>query len=213
MLRRACDASISASPPGIQFVPASGTPRHRRRLDRQRDEIFRLEIVHMALAAGPRYGLRLESQDREIVGETPSRRDRIETGGELWVLRGDAGGIATLVPVVIGAGGCSQRVVFRLERGVVVAEGDQRRGADRDGVRAESQRLRDVGAAANAAGHDQLHLPMQPEILERLDRRTNGGERRNSDMLDEHLLRRRRAALHAVHTMTSAPAFTANAVS
>ncbi|EPX83771.1 hypothetical protein ruthe_02567 [Rubellimicrobium thermophilum DSM 16684] len=40
---------------------------------------------------------------------------------------------------------------------------------------------------------------MHPQILQRLYRLWNAGEDRHADMFDEHLLRRRRAALHAVH--------------
>ncbi len=48
------------------------------------------------------------------------------------------------------------------------------------------------------AGDDQLHLAVHAELLERLDRRSDGAEDRQPDMLDEDFLRRRRAALHAV---------------
>ena len=81
---------------------------------------------------------------------------------------------------------------------IVVAERDQRRGADRDRVGAERQRLGHVGAVADAAGDDELHLAVHAEILQRLHGRADGGERRHADMLDEHFLRRRGAALHAV---------------
>ena len=70
--------------------------------------------------------------------------------------------------------------------------------ADRHGVGAERQGLGHVGAVADAAGDDELHLAVHAEILQRLHGRADAGERRLADMLDEHFLRRRRAALHAV---------------
>ena len=44
----------------------------------------------------------------------------------------------------------------------------------------------------------ELHLAAHVQLLERIDRLAHGGERRNADVLDEHRLRRGRAALHAV---------------
>ena len=134
----------------------------------------------------------------EIVREPPAGRDRIEPRGQLRVLRGDAGRIAALVPVVVGAGGGAELAVFVLVARIVVAERDQRRGADRHRVGAERQRLGDVGAVADAARDDELHLAVHAEILQRLHGRADRGERRDADMLDEHVLRRRGAALHAV---------------
>ena len=67
-----------------------------------------------------------------------------------------------------------------------------------DRIGAHRQRLGHVGAGANAAGDDELHLPAHVEILERLDRLAHRRERRDADVLDEHRLRRGGAALHAV---------------
>ena len=52
--------------------------RHGGGLDRQRDQVFGLEIVQVALAAGARDGLRLQRQHRQIIGQPAARRDRIE---------------------------------------------------------------------------------------------------------------------------------------
>ena len=72
------------------------------------------------------------------------------------------------------------------------------RRADRDRVRAERERLGDVGARADPAGDDQLHLPVHPKLLERVDGEPHGRQRRNADVLDENVLRGRRPALHPV---------------
>ncbi len=72
------------------------------------------------------------------------------------------------------------------------------RDADRDGVGAERERLGDVGAGADAAGDDQLHLAVHAELHQRLDRLRDRGQDRDADVLDEHLLRGGGAALHAV---------------
>ena len=139
-----------------------------------------------------------ERHDLEIVGEAAAGAHGIEALRELGILGGDAGRIAALVPVVVGARRGVELLVLGLERGIVVAERDERRGADRHRVGAERQRLGDVGAVADAAGDDELHLAVHAEVLQRLHGRADAGQRRLADMLDEHLLRRRGAALHAV---------------
>ena len=67
-----------------------------------------------------------------------------------------------------------------------------------DRVGAERERLRDVGARADAAGDDQLHLAVHAQLLERVHGEPHRGQRRDADVLDEDVLRRRGAALHAV---------------
>ena len=108
------------------------------------------------------------------------------------------GWIAAFVPVVVGAGRRAERAIVVFQVRIVVAERDQRRGADRDRIGAKRQRLGDVGAIADAAGDDQLHLAVHAEILQRLHRRRDRRQRRNADMLDEYFLRRGRSALHAI---------------
>src|SRR5712672_2303181 len=81
---------------------------------------------------------------------------------------------------------------------MVVAERDEGGSADGNGVRPERHRLGDVGAGADAAGHDQLHVVMHAEFLQCLYRLRNRGEGGNADVFDEHVLRRGGAALHAV---------------
>src|SRR3954454_7191690 len=75
-----------------------GNARHGRRLDRQRTQIFRLQIVEMILAAGTCNRLCLERHDLEEVGQPPAGCDRIDTLHQLGILSGDAGRIAALVP-------------------------------------------------------------------------------------------------------------------
>ena len=101
-------------PPGNPVRARQRHACHRRRLDRQRHKILRLEIVHVALAAGAGDGLRLERQHGQIVGEPPSGRDRIEARRELGILRGDAGRVAALVPVVVAAGRGAELAVLVL---------------------------------------------------------------------------------------------------
>ena len=74
----------------------------------------------------------------------------------------------------------------------------QRRRADGDGVGAKRERLGHVGAGADAARNDELHLAVHAEVLERLHRRLKASERWNTDMLDEDFLGGSRATLHAV---------------
>ena len=68
--------------PGIQSVPGQRHARHGGGLDGQRDQILRLQIVHVALAAGARDRLRLQRQHREVIGEPPAGRDRVEPRGQ-----------------------------------------------------------------------------------------------------------------------------------
>src|SRR5215470_19512645 len=114
---------------------------HGGGLDRKRHEILRLEIVHVAFAAGARDGLRLEREHREIIGKAPAAEHRIEAGSEHRVLRSNAGGIAALMPVVVAACRATELAIFRFECGVVVAERDQRRRADRRRIGPERKRL------------------------------------------------------------------------
>ncbi len=111
--------------------------------------------------------LRLERQHRQIIRELVPGDHRIEAGGKRRVLCGDAGRIAAFVPVVVGAGGAAERAILIFQMRIVVAQRDQRRGADRHGVGAERQRFGDVGAIADAAGDDELHLAMQSKLLQR----------------------------------------------
>ena len=156
----------------------------------------------MGLAARPGDGLRLHRQHPQVVGQPAAALDRVEPRRQLRVLGADPRGIAAVLEVVEETRCAAELLVLRGVARVVVAERDQRRGADGDGVRAERQRLGDVGAGADAAGHDELHLVSPPcgdaEFRQRLHRLRDRGQRRDADVLDEHLLGGGGAALHAV---------------
>ncbi len=102
------------------------------------------------------------------------------------------------MPVVIGAGRGAELLVFFFPAGIVVADSNQSCSSDRHRIGAERQCLGNVRAGADAAGNDQLHLAMHAEILQRLNGGADAGERRHADIFDEHVLRCRGAALHAV---------------
>ena len=152
----------------------------------------------MALAVGACDRLAFERQHGEVVREALTRRNRIETLGQLRILRGDACWIAPFVPIVVAPRSRAELAIFLLPARMIVAEGNECCRADRDGVRAECQRFGDIRARANAAGHDELHLAMHVELGQGLYSRADRRERRQSAMLDKHVLRRRRTALHAV---------------
>ncbi len=80
----------------------------------------------------------------------------------------------------------------------VVPHRHEGRAADRDRVGAERERLRDVRARADAARDDQLHLAVHAELLQRVDGEAHRRQGRDADVLDEDVLRRGGAALHAV---------------
>src|SRR6202011_4494689 len=71
--------------------------------------------------------------------------------------------------------------------GMVVAERDEGGSADGNGVCPERHRLGDIGAGADAAGHDQLHVVMHAELLQCLHRLRNRGEGGNADVFDKHV--------------------------
>src|ERR1043166_1473014 len=140
--------------PGLSRNPFRSRERHARHrggFHAQRHEILRFEVVDVALAAGARDGLRLERKHGEVIRELAPGDDGIEPRRERRVLGRDARGIAPLMPIIVSTGRGPERAVFFLERRIVVAERNQRGGADRDRVRAERQALRDVRAGANAA--------------------------------------------------------------
>ena len=59
---------------------------------------------------------------------------------------------------------------------------NQRGCPDGDRIRAQCQRLGDIGPIANAARHDKLHLAVHPQILQRLHRRADAGQRWLADV-------------------------------
>ena len=69
-------------------------PRHRRRLDGDRDEVLGFEVRHVGLAAGARDGLGLHGQHPQVVGQPPAALDRVEPRGQLRILRADARRVA-----------------------------------------------------------------------------------------------------------------------
>src|SRR5919198_3155215 len=131
---RAAETTSAAGDSGNPVRPRERDTRHRRRLDRERDEVLRLEVVDVGLAARARERLRLESQHTQVVRDPAAADDRVEARGELGILSRDADGIATGLPVVVKAGRTADPLVFLVELGTVVAHRDQRGRSDRDGV-------------------------------------------------------------------------------
>ena len=152
----------------------------------------------MVLAAGPRDGLRLQRHHLEVVLQATAAKDGIEPLEQLRVLGGDPSRVLALVPVVIGVGRGLELLVFRFQLRVVVAQGDQRRRPDGHRIRAQGHCLGHVGTRPDPARDDELHLAVHAKVLQRLHRLRDAGQDRHADMFDEHVLRRRRAALHPV---------------
>ena len=80
-------------------------PRHCGRLHGERDEVLRLEVVHVRLPAGARERLGLERQHAQVVGNLATAEHRVEASRELVVLRRDADGVPPRLAVVVVAGG------------------------------------------------------------------------------------------------------------
>ena len=121
-----------------------------------------------------------------------------EAGGEFGVLGGDADGAAAGVAVVAGIrGGADLVVVFDIDR-LVAIEGDQERRAEVAGVGAEGEGLGAVGAVAQAAGDDELHLAVKADIFEGGPGLADGGQGRDAGVLLEQLGRGAGSPFHAV---------------
>src|SRR5438093_5216951 len=173
--------------------------RHRRGLDRQRDEILWLEVVNMGLATRARGRLRLEREDAQVVRDPAPAEHRVETGRELVVLRRDPCRVAARLPVIVEARRAADLPVLLVVLRAVVAQSDQGGSPDRDRVGTKRERLGDVGAGADAARDDQLHLPVHVQLLEGVHGEAGRRERGYADVLDEDVLRRGGSALHAVY--------------
>ena len=143
--------------PGNPFGARQRNAGHRGRLDRDGDQVLGFEMAHVGLAAGARDRLRLHRQHPQVVGQPAAAFDGIEPRRQFGILRADAGGIGAVLEVVEEARGAAELLVFGGVARMVVAQRNQCRGADRDGVGPQRQRLGHVGSGADAAGHDQLH--------------------------------------------------------
>src|SRR5258708_17725142 len=152
----------------------------------------------MRLAAGSRQRLRLERQHRQVVAHAPRPLLDDEPLLEHGILRRDADWTAPGVAMMAITWCGTERVVVRLVDRSVAVDGDERRGADRDGVGAHRQRLGDVCARADAARDHELHLAVHVELQKRFDGLAKRRQGRNAGMLDEDVLGGAGAALHAV---------------
>src|SRR6478752_3456811 len=121
--------------------------------------------MYMTFAASSRDVLRLKRQHREIVGKPATARNWIEALHQLGDLRGDAGRVASLVIVVIGAVPRADLAILFVERRGIVAKRDQRRSGGRRLIGAKRESLSHVGAMSDAAGDDELHLAMHVGLL------------------------------------------------
>ena len=80
-----------------------------------------------------------------------------------------------------------------------IARGNERGGSNGGCVSVWRKCLGHVGAAADAARGDELHSPtMHAQVLQCSNRLGDRGDGGDANVLDEHVLRGSRAALHAV---------------
>src|SRR5438128_8694951 len=162
------------------------------------------------LVAGTCESLVFESEYEVVVRDLATPENGIEARRQLVVLRRDAGGVTSGLPVVVEARGAADLAVLLVVLRAVVAHRDQRCRANRDCVRTESERLGHVRARADPAGDDELDLTVHPELFQCVHGEPGRRQRGDADVLDEDVLRCRRSALHAVDTNASAPAFPAS---
>ena len=152
----------------------------------------------MRLAAGPGDGLALQRHHPQVVGQLSAADHRVQPPRPSLVLGRDAGRILPILKVVVKTGRRAELAVLVVESGIVVAQRDQRRSADRAGVGAHCQRLGHVGAGANTTGDDQLHLAVHLQLIEGFHRLAQSRQGGITDVLDKDVLRRAGATLHAV---------------
>src|SRR6185503_6896416 len=95
-------AEATAARPAEGQYPVSGRARdparagerdarHGGGLDRERDEVLRLEVVHVGLAARARERLRLERERAQVVRQPAAAQLGVEARRELVVLGRDPG--------------------------------------------------------------------------------------------------------------------------
>ena len=152
----------------------------------------------MVVSTCPCNRLRLQRHHLEEVVQVTAARNGIEPLHQFRILRRDTRRVLALMPVVIGASGGAERVILGLPARIVVAQRDHGSGADGNRIRAQGKCLGHISAAADTAGDDQLNFAVQVHVLKRANRLADAGDDRQTDMLDEHVLRGGGAALHAV---------------
>src|SRR4051812_34571076 len=89
-------SSLPRDPVGAR----QGHPRHRGRLHGDGDEVLRLQVPDVRLAARPGDGLGLHGEPPQVVRQPPAALDRVESGRQFWVLRGDARRVPTVLEVI-----------------------------------------------------------------------------------------------------------------
>ena len=174
--------------------------RHRGRLDGQRGEVLGLERVDVGLAARARQHLHLERERVQEVVDPLRRLLDDEPLAQLGILRRDADRAAAGVAVVALPGRHAHgALVVGDARDLLVAVQRHQGGVpDRDRLGAERDRLRDVAAVADAAGHDEVDLVGQADVLERAPGLRDRRHQRDAGLLGGDVRAGAGAALGAV---------------
>jgi hypothetical protein len=93
---------------------------------------------------------------------------------------------------------CAHLFVIFHVKGRIAVERDHGRGTNRDGIRAQRQRLSRIDAALDAATHDKLHFAAEVEVFQRARRFADSAQRRNPGVIEQHIWAGCRAAFHAI---------------
>src|SRR5436309_10374339 len=104
-------------------------------------EVFRLQVVHVALAAGAGQDLNLGRDGVKPVGDALGAGVDVEAFRQLGILRRDADGTAAGMAVMAMIGRGPQSVIILDIKRLVAVEGDQGGRADVNGVGAQGQGL------------------------------------------------------------------------
>ena len=155
--------------------------------------------MEVGLAAGAGEKLRLDGERMQEVIHPLRRLIRVETLAQDRILRRHADRAATRMAVVaIARIDAHLFLVVGLGDVLVAVQGHHHRMAERDGVRAERDGLRHVGAVADAAGVDQRNLAPLAEVVDRLARLTDRRHARNARVLGRKMRAGAGAAFHTV---------------
>ena len=173
--------------------------RHRRRLHRERGQVFGLETVDVGLPACARHHLGFDGEGVQEVVDPLRRFVRIEAAAQHRVLgchphRAPAG----VAVVAMARLDPDLGFVVRFRNVLIAVERHQDGVSDRDCIRSEGERLRDVPAVADAARIHEGDLAPLAEVVDGPAGLADRRHARNAGLLRREVGAGAGAALHAV---------------
>src|ERR1700730_10456236 len=122
-------------------------------------------MVNVRFAASSRQHLYLLRHLPQQIGDTLRAPVDIQPLHQFRILSGNPDGTTSSMAVVTVTGfGAERVVVIDVER-LVAVQGNERRGADIDGIGSQGHRLGRIHSITNATGNNQLYLAIDPAGL------------------------------------------------